>query len=679
MQILNRYCRAPRWLALALCSLSAPSAWSETERFTIIAAQEIVGSLQATRAGSTVTIDYQVSNNGRGPKLNEHIVLGADDLPASWTIDGTTAFGGRVTERFARKGSEATWESQADRGRIAQPDGKLYVANDASPWRFGLYARALLQVPNRSLDALPAGRLRLDKVRDLSIGDTAVTAYVLTGINLTPDVVFLDSAGALFAQVDMPAAVLVRSGFEQHADALIGLVREVEFTQLERLQRRAAHRFDTPLHIRNVRIFDPVAQRLGEPVSVVVFRNRITSIVPLADSKSRAGDRVIEGDGGTLLPGLHDMHAHNTAWSGVFYLAAGVTNVRDLGNANEELLQLVAKLDGGLLPGPRVQRAGFLEGRSPHSARYGRIPETLPAALADVHWYANHGYRHLKIYNSMTPDWVAPLAAEAHRLGMRVSGHVPAFMSPDRAILDGYDEINHLNQLVLGWLLQATDDTRTPLRLTALGERMANLDLSSPPVLATIALMRERNIALDPTIVIIERLMLSRAGKVAAGDAPYLDHVPIGYQRYRRRSFVEFKSPEHERTYVRSFERLIETLRTLHTAGIRLLPGTDDGTGFTLHRELELYVQAGIVPAAVLSLATLGCASYLGRDQELGSIEPGKLADFMLIDGDPTRDISAIRRARVVMKDDALYFPAELYEAIGIQPFATAPAIRTVQ
>ena len=149
----------------------------------------------------------------------------------------------------------------------------------------------------------------------------------------------------------------------------------------------------------------------------------------------------------------------------------------------------------------------------------------------------------------------------------------------------------------LGWLLQPRDDTRTPLRLTALGERTATLDLSSAPVRATIDLMKSRDTALDPTIVIIERLMLSRAGKVAAGDVPYLDHVPIGYQRYRRRSFVEFKSPSTSTPTCDSFERLIETFRVLYDAGIRLLPGTDDGTGFTVHRELELYVKAGVAPA----------------------------------------------------------------------------------
>ena len=108
---------------------------------------------------------------------------------------------------------------------------------------------------------------------------------------------------------------------------------------------------------------------------------------------------------------------------------------------------------------------------------------------------------------------------------------------------------------------------------------------------------------------------------------------------------------------------------------IRLLPGTDNDSGFTVHRELELYVKAGIPAARVLRMATWDCEQYLGFEQSLGSIEPGKLADFILVPGDPTRDISTVRRVRLVMKDGMLYFPSEIYEALGIEPFTNAPAV----
>jgi hypothetical protein len=340
-----------------------------------------------------------------------------------------------------------------------------------------------------------------------------------------------------------------------------------------------------------------------------------------------------------------------------------------MGASNAFLLNLTRDIDQGLAPGPRIVRDGMLEGRSPYSVRTGLLADTLDEALADVRWYGQRGYRQIKIYNSLHPEWVAPVAQEAHRLGMGVTGHVPAFVTPDQAIEAGYGEISHINQLMLGWLLQPGEDSRTTLRLTAM-VRAADLDLSSLPVRRTIALMQERDVALDTTAVALEVLMLSRAGEPAPSAIGYVDHMPIGYQRYRRRSFVDIDSPAVDQSYKAAFQKLLDTLKRLHDSGVQLLPGTDAGTGFTVHRELELYVRAGLTPAEALSLGTLKAEQYMGRDQILGSIERGKLADFFLTPGDPTRDINAIRQIRMVMKGGALYFPSEIHQALGIRPFA---------
>jgi hypothetical protein len=667
-----RAAAVPLWCVVAL--VASPAIAAGTERYTVMSGGEVVGSLAADVDGDLVTIAYDVSNNGRGPKLAERIEL-QDGLPVAWTVDGNTAFGGTVRERYSWADGKATWESQADAGSVPAAAPRLYIPNDASPWSVGLSARALLAAPDGALDVVPTGRLRIELLEELEIGGTPVAVYSMSGLALTPDMVVLDRDGRLFALPSAGSSIVLREGFEAQAPALAAIARRVQMAQLGRLQQRLARRFDAPLRITNVRVFDPGTGRTGEPVNVVVYRNRIASVRAAAPGDDSAGEVTIDGGGGTLIPGLHDMHSHLNGWSALLYLAAGVTTVRDLGNDNERLLELVGKIDSGELAGPRTVRAGLIEGRSPHSARIGVIVESLEQALAQVRWYADHGYRHIKIYNSMNPEWVRPMADEAHRLGLSVSGHVPAFMSPDRAIEDGYDEINHINQLVLGWILGPEEDTRTPLRLTAIGERAYTVDVASERVQHTLALFKEHGTALDPTAVILERLMLSRAGKVAEGDAPYLDHTPVGYQRYRKRSFVTFKSPEHDADYVRSFAKLLEILGLLYRQGVQLLPGTDDGTGFTVHRELELYVQAGIPAVEALRFGTLRSDQYLGLDQQQGRIAPGRLADFVLLEGDPTADIRAVRRARMVVKDGAVYFPSEIYQAVGIRPFTTPPAI----
>jgi imidazolonepropionase-like amidohydrolase len=155
--------------------------------------------------------------------------------------------------------------------------------------------------------------------------------------------------------------------------------------------------------------------------------------------------------------------------------------------------------------------------------------------------------------------------------------------------------------------------------------------------------------------------------------------MPISYQRYRRRTFVPIHNQGEDNAYREAFAKVIDTLRMLHENGILLLPGTDDGTGFTLQREVELYTKAGMTPAEALRAATLTPEEYLGHADELGTIERGKIADFFLVAGDPTKDIRAIKLSQLVSKGDAIYFPSEIYQALSIEPFASPPAIRPVK
>lgn len=670
---------------LSACDTAPPSApaadatkAAAVERFSIVSNGESVGYLVGTTEGDRVEVEYHVDNNGRGPKHREAIRLDDDGLPRAWSIEGTSLMGGPVAESFAWEDGRARWESQADRGEREPAAPALYVVNDGSPWAVGLYARALLRTPEHRLDALPGGSLQLEELQayDAAGADGAtvpVTVYRFTGLELAPSYLMLDADDRLFAVLS--GSLTVREGFESQERALQELLSKLEMERAEALQRKLAHRHDGDVRIRDVRIFDPATATLGPPVSVRLRGERIAAI-EAADAPAAAGERVYDGEGGTLVPGLHDMHSHTSLDSGLWYLAAGVTSTRDMGNDNDFLLDLMPRIEDGRVAGPRIVRNGFIEGRSPYSARHGFVIDSVDKGLEAVRWYAERGYWQIKIYNSMNPDWVKPLAAEAHRLGLGVTGHVPAFATPDRMIRDGYDEIAHVNQLMLGWLLDPEEDTRTPLRLTGMA-RAAELDLAtSPRVAETLALMKRHGTALDTTAVILELLMLSRAGEISPGGEHFLDHMPIGYQRYRKRTYVSDLTPETDRAYHEAVDTMLATLKLLHDNGIRLLPGTDDGTGFTLHRELELYAKAGIPPAEVLANATLGMERYLGRADRLGSIEAGKLADFFLVAGDPTRDINAIRGARLVSKGDAIYFPAEIYTALGVRPFAEPPPVR---
>ena len=669
-----------RILIPALLLGGAPNAFAATERLSILSNGEKVGTITVDGAGDRATVDYRVDNNGRGPKHREELVFSAAGIPVAWTIKGTSLMGGTVDERYRWSGGRAQWTSQADQGAVAAKQPPLYVVNDDSPYALWVYARAALAQPGHSIAVLPSGRISLEKLRTLTVGEgqaaAEVTAWRLTGVQLNPSYLLLDKDGRLFALFGPSAdGTTIREGYEAAVPLLGRLGAELETERAVRLQQKLAHRFDAPVRIRNVRVFDPASGTLSPPSSVVMMRDTITQVI--ADDRLPAPDDqvVIDGEGGTLYPGLHDMHSHATLPSGLLYLAAGVTATRDMGNDNGFLQDLLSKIDAGEVAWPRIVPNGFIEGRSPYSARFGFIPGSVDEALKNVRWYADRGYAEIKIYNSMNPDWVKPIAAEAHRLGLRVTGHVPAFDTPDRVIEDGYDSIAHINQLMLGWILRPDEDSRTPLRLTAMA-RAGSLDLASDRVRKTVGLMQRRGIALDTTAVILEQLMMSRAGQVPIGQEDFLSHMPIGFQRYRKRSFVTIANQAEADAYRSGYAKMLETIGMLHKAGIRLLPGTDDATGFSVQREVELYVKAGLTPAEALRAATLGAEEFLGRADRLGSIARGKLADFVLVPGDPTRDIAAIRRPRMVVKGGVIYFPAEIYTALGIAPFTTAPAIR---
>lgn len=651
-----------------------------TERLSIVANDEVVGSLVATSDGDRTTVDFRVDNNGRGPKHREELRVDRDGVPLSWTIQGTSLMGGAVDESYAWAGGSANWSSQADAGARKASRAPLYVVNDDSPYALWVYARAALAQPGHAIDVLPAGRVSVERLQALTLGEgaqaVAVTAYRLIGVQLDPSYLLLDGEGRLFA-VFGPGSdgTTIRAGYETSVKALARLGAELEGQRARALQQRLAHRFDAPIRIRNVRVFDPASGKLSGLSSLVVMRDTITQVRPEDDAPVPADEVVIDGEGGTVYPGLHDMHSHATLPSGLLHLAAGVTATRDMGNDNAFLQGLIGRVEAGEVAWPRIAPNGFIEGRSAYSARNGFVADSTREALDAVRWYADRGYGEIKIYNSMNPDWVAPIASEAHRLGLKVTGHVPAFDTPDRVIADGYDSIAHVNQLMLGWILKPGEDSRTPLRLTAMA-RAGALDLSSPPVRRTVELMKARKVALDPTAVIVEQLMLSRAGQVPPGQEDFLGHMPIGFQRYRKRSFVTLADKAQDAAYHSGFAKVLDTIGLLHREGIRLLPGTDDATGFALLRELELYVKAGLTPAEALRSATLGAAEFLGRSDRLGTVERGKLADLVLVPGDPTHDISAIRRPRMVLRGGVVYFPSEIYAALGIAPFTSAPAIR---
>jgi amidohydrolase family protein len=661
---------------VAFLLLSLPSlALADTHSYSFIFGEKKVGHLTAETKGDVTSIDYDVKNNGRGPTIAESIKLDAAGLPTEWTVKGTTTFGSKIAEHFVRKGTRGEWVDSTGKGHSTINSPILYLAQSSSPWANGIYARALLKAGNK-LPALPGGAVRLEKGETLSVqgegGPLQVTRYDLIGINLDPEILLLDSANNLFADVDA-SSILVRTGYEGEEKRLRDLAAGWSSQRFVDIEHEVAHHYAGPIRIRNVRLFDPKSSTLTDLKSVLVA-GKVIAAVEALDSPPTPGETTIDGEGGTLLAGMYEMHAHLGQSDALLNLAAGITTVRDMGNDNAVLAQLIDQIDSGTIAGPHVIRSGFIEGKSPFSANNGIVVDSQEKAVDAVRWYGARNFWQIKIYNSMNPVWVPAMTREAHLLGMRVAGHIPAFSNADAMIEAGYDEITHINQFSLGWVIQPGEDTRTLFRLTAL-KRLPALDLESPKVQHTMNMMVERKMAIDPTLGIHEQLTQRRDGKIPPGAVDYFDHMPIGWRRDAMKALADTSAPGDDQAYRQAFDKLVAVVRMLHDRGVFIVFGTDTGGSFTYHRELELYQLAGMTPAEILKRATFDSARYVSQDQRLGSIEKGKLADFFLIPGDPIKNLKAIKTIRMVVKDGTFYYPSEVYPKFGIQPFASAPKI----
>jgi len=274
----------------------------------------------------------------------------------------------------------------------------------------------------------------------------------------------------------------------------------------------------------------------------------------------------------------------------------------------------------------------------------------------------------IKIYSSVKPELVPVIIDEAHKKGLRVSGHVPAGMTASEFVKDGADEIQHMNFVFLNFWPEVKE-TRTPARFTEPGKRAASLDLNSAQVNDFIALLKQHHTVIDPTMTIWEATYVDRPGNISEEDAYMFERLPLQIQRGAKMAAEALPTPDAatDKLYRDSYANFVRMVKKLYDSGITEVAGTDLGKGYSLHRELEIYNGAGIPAPQVLQMATLTAAQVMKRDSDLGSIAPGKLADLILVNGDPTTNISDIRKIDVVVKGGAVMYPKELYPAMGIR------------
>jgi imidazolonepropionase-like amidohydrolase len=647
-----------------------------TSEFEWVAEGKEAGETTVFRTGDgRVTVNSLIHWNNREYSVESELQLNAGGIPVFQRITGISPFQAPIDESFNYDNGVASWSTAGESGSIRTDDPGFYLATEYGALGLTALVRAALRNMDNEIALLPSGTARVEKLTTAQVaspdGPQTLSLYAISGLSFTPAYGWFDGDHVLTVLDFGGWMSMLPKGWSREVLAeLSALQTEQDAAMIRRLSGKLSYPLDGPVVFDAVDVVDVENGRLREDHYVMVEDGRITAISGTQIDKP--GARHIDARGKSLIPGMWDMHGHFDMSAGMLNIAGGITSVRDVGSVHEQIMDMTTRFDSGEVIGPHTYRSGFIDKMGPYAA--GDAVESLEEALERVDFYADNGYMQIKLYSSIDPQWVDDIAERTHARGMRLSGHVPAFMSAEQAVRAGYDEIQHINMVFLNFLAGDREDTRKQIRFTLYGDEAGSLDLDGKAVEDFIALLRDKNVVVDPTAAIFDTQLRHHAGDPDPTFAPVIDHLPATVARGFYKAEMDMGDKDAE--WAASAVKQAAMLKKLHDGGVQLVAGSDHIAAFTMHRELELYAEAGIPNIEVLRIASLDSARIVGVDARTGSITVGKDSDLVLVEGNPVEDMAAIRRATLVVKGNTAYRPDELYKAVGVRPFVASEAIR---
>jgi imidazolonepropionase-like amidohydrolase len=589
-------------------------------------------------------------------ETDETMKLGADGMPSDIVIRGVTPQGD-ASETFAIANGQASWTSPVDKGSATYSTPTYYLANGGPFLSSAPEIDALMAAGNAGLALLPSGHATYDKVASLDVdgpqGKKTVDLVMVKGVGQTPQPVWVDNGKFFGALVGLN---LLPAGYEANAEKM----QAAQDAAIAAMAPATAKKFLTaeakrPVLFSNVNMYDADKLRFVTGQYVLTENGKIASVGSSKPAKLPAGTRVIDGAGKTLVPGLWDSHMHvGDDFQTVSELALGVTNCRNPGGPIELEVSQRERRNAGTLLAPECWDSVIVDQKGPLVAQGSLAVSNLDETLAAVRKIAANHLTAVKFYTSMKPEWIAPGAKLAHELGLHVHGHIPAGMRTMDAINDGYDEITHIYFATMQAMPQeVVDKANTTMRMLGPGKYFKDVDLDAEPMKTVIDTMAKKHITLDPTLVVVEGVLLSNAGTLSPAYAPYAGTVPATVERGFKSGHIPYLPGMTRADAQASVDHMGEYVAKLFHAGVPIVAGTD-GYGMEIFRELELYVKGGLTPAEALSTATINAARNVKADNRTGSIDVGKEADLTLVDGDPEKNIGDLRHVDQVMSDGYL-------------------------
>jgi imidazolonepropionase-like amidohydrolase len=615
-------------------------------------------------------IDFKFTDRGSAVPLTTTFRAARDLTPQSFEIKGRTARTVSIDESVSIDQGHVHLRTRDKKSDSAAPFGAFFTTAGYAPTTMQMLMLRYWTTHGSpaQLTTLPSGSVKIESrgqdMIQVNNRREKLERYTVQGLIWGRETLWFDVQRNLVAAVTTDAEFdhfeAIRDGYESALGNFVSKAGADEMNALAELSKTIPGSHAHTLAIVGGSLIDGTGTSVPDS-AVVIHNGRIVAVGPRVKVKIPKAAHLVDAKGKFLLPGLWDMHAHfeQVEW-GPIYLAAGATTVRDCGNEFEFITAVRDAIAQGHGLGPRLLLAGIVDGSGPLGAGVQRVDTPEQARMWADRYHAA-GFQQMKIYSSVKLEEVKAVADEAHRLGMTVTGHIPEGLNAFQTIEAGQDQINHIQYVA--------DIMHAPLpEGTSRAERrkaLADLNLDSPDAAKAVSFLKDHHTVVDPTIALYE-LFTATTAKLPATFEPGVEKVAPELAQ----SLTDVEAPsERSDLFAKIFSKEIAIIGALHRAGIPIIAGTDQAVpGYSLHREIELYVEAGFTPMEAIQAATIVPARAMGLDKELGTIEKGKRADLILLTGDPLADIHNTRKVEYVISNGAMYHTAELWQGVGFKP-----------
>lgn len=609
-----------------------------------------------TKQGGQIiyNIDFKFVDRGSPVPLKAVLVLAYNQEPLSLKVSGNNSRSSSLKDTVIITGNTA--HIKVDDSAYTKTIGPLtYPVAGYAP---GTVQQALIKYWKKhhqpaNITTLPFGSVQIkrDGTDTLTYNgkQMMLERYTVGGLIWGHELLWTDNQARMMCLITNDAEAdkleMMREPYEALLPTLISRAADYSMRLLANGTRKSGP-VSKVMAITGGNMVD-VISGVTTPNSIIIIENGMIKAAGTAGSITvPAGAKIIDAKGKTVLPGLWDMHAHfeQAEW-GPAYLAAGVTTVRDCGNEFGYINAIKKAIDDGHGVGPEILKAGIIDGKGPYALGIIQA-DTKEEAVKAVDRYYNNGFIQIKIYSSVKPEIVKAICDEAHRLGLTVTGHIPDYMTIKQGIDSGMDMVNHINYVAS---IMKKDKNR-------------NINFNDSVTIAAIAFIKQHHTVIDPTLGVYEMVFRSVSDDIREME-PNFYTLPLPLQAIFKNTGMP---ADKAAKYKPLFQSWMKLVKVLYDAGVPIVAGTDQGfPGYSLDRELELYVMAGLTPIEAIQCATITPARVMKLDKRNGSITPGKQANLVIIDGNPLSNIRDIRKVSLVIKAGTVYDPGQMHRLVG--------------